>query len=60
MFILSTPNIYLPISQEDAHIALLDLNEDKMALFSIFDGHGGKAVAKFAAKYMVCKQPTLI
>ena len=39
---------------------MLDLNKDKLALFSIFDGHGGKAVAKFAAKYMVCANIILL
>ena len=38
---------------EDAHLTLLDLNrsvdDDKqmMSLFGVFDGHGGKEVAKF-------------
>ena len=31
---------------EDAHIATLDLDQD-IHLFSIFDGHGAKEVAKF-------------
>jgi len=33
-------------SQEDAHIAHLDLDED-MSLFGVFDGHGGKEVSIF-------------
>lgn len=31
---------------EDAHIATLDV-EKEVHLFAIFDGHGGKEVAKF-------------
>jgi serine/threonine protein phosphatase PrpC len=31
---------------EDAHIATLDVDKD-IHLFSIFDGHGGREVAKF-------------
>ena len=36
-------------SQEDAHIAHLDLEED-MSLFGVFDGHGGKEVSIFVEK----------
>lgn len=39
-------------SQEDAHISALDIDGNYTAVFSVFDGHGGKAVAKFAAKHM--------
>ena len=41
-------------TMEDAHIALakVSANED-MALFAVFDGHGGAEVANFCAKYMV-------
>jgi serine/threonine protein phosphatase PrpC len=38
--------------QEDAHISNLNIDGKHTALFSVFDGHGGKAVAKFAAKHM--------
>ncbi len=38
--------------QEDAHISNLNIDGKNTALFSVFDGHGGKAVAKFAAKHM--------
>ena len=39
---------------EDAHIAALDLDPaTRTSLFSIFDGHGGKAVAKYSAKHLV-------
>ncbi len=34
------------VSMEDAHIAALDIEKDTH-LFAIFDGHGGKEVAKF-------------
>ncbi len=45
-------------NMEDAHIALLDMSsiverelgrklEEKLSLFGVFDGHGGKEVAKF-------------
>lgn len=36
-------------SQEDAHIAHTDLDED-MSLFGVFDGHGGKEVSIFVEK----------
>ncbi|CAN6220578.1 unnamed protein product [Urochloa humidicola] len=38
-------------TMEDAHSALLDLDNDT-AFFGVFDGHGGKVVAKFCAKYL--------
>ncbi|PWZ06399.1 hypothetical protein Zm00014a_000931 [Zea mays] len=38
-------------TMEDAHSALLDLDNDT-ASFGVFDGHGGKVVAKFCAKYL--------
>ena len=36
-------------SQEDAHIAHLDIAED-VNLFGVFDGHGGKEVSIFVEK----------
>ena len=36
-------------SQEDAHIAHLDIGED-INLFGVFDGHGGKEVSIFVEK----------
>lgn len=40
---------------EDAHVVALDVDDEKkgnMALFGVFDGHGGKEVAKFCAIHM--------
>ena len=40
--------------QEDAHAVALGLaDRNDAALFAIYDGHGGKEVAKFAAVHMV-------
>jgi hypothetical protein len=41
--------------QEDAHLIepAVD-NDDSVGVFAVFDGHGGKEVAAFAAIYMVC------
>ena len=40
--------------QEDAHAVALNVeNEPTTGFFAVFDGHGGKEVAKFAALYMV-------
>ncbi|OAY68809.1 putative protein phosphatase 2C 60 [Ananas comosus] len=38
-------------TMEDAHTALLDLDEHT-SFFGVYDGHGGKVVAKFCAKYL--------
>ncbi|KAG9455896.1 hypothetical protein H6P81_000404 [Aristolochia fimbriata] len=38
-------------SMEDAHTALPDL-DNSTSFFGVFDGHGGKVVAKFCAKYL--------
>ncbi|CAJ1450302.1 unnamed protein product, partial [Effrenium voratum] len=38
-------------NMEDAHLALPDFDpERRLGLFGVFDGHGGAAVAKVAAK----------
>ncbi|KAJ4794063.1 Protein phosphatase 2C-like protein [Rhynchospora pubera] len=38
-------------TMEDAHTAVLDLDKGT-SFFGVFDGHGGKAVARFCAKYL--------
>ncbi|KNA10479.1 hypothetical protein SOVF_144130 [Spinacia oleracea] len=38
-------------SMEDAHAALPDL-DSSTSFFAVYDGHGGKAVAKFCAKFL--------
>ncbi|KAK4748290.1 hypothetical protein SAY87_014876 [Trapa incisa] len=38
-------------TMEDAHAAYPDL-DDSTSYFGVYDGHGGKAVAKFCAKYL--------
>ncbi|KAL4433776.1 hypothetical protein ABPG75_000217 [Micractinium tetrahymenae] len=41
------------VSMEDAHIAALDLDPaTKTSLFSVFDGHGGRAVSQFCAAHL--------
>lgn len=37
---------------EDAHIVQLDLDKD-IHLFAIFDGHGGREVAKFCEQKFI-------
>ena len=37
---------------EDAHIANISLDEQSSALFGVYDGHGGKEVAKFVARHL--------
>lgn len=38
-------------TMEDAHAAFPDL-DDSTSFFGVYDGHGGKVVAKFCAKYL--------
>ncbi|KAJ4732660.1 Protein phosphatase 2C family protein [Rhynchospora pubera] len=38
-------------TMEDAHTALLDLDEST-SFFGVYDGHGGRVVAKFCAKFL--------
>ncbi|XP_021906457.1 probable protein phosphatase 2C 60 isoform X1 [Carica papaya] len=38
-------------TMEDAHAAFLDL-DNSTSFFGVYDGHGGKAVSKFCAKYL--------
>uniref|UniRef100_A0A0E0NAR5 protein-serine/threonine phosphatase n=1 Tax=Oryza rufipogon TaxID=4529 RepID=A0A0E0NAR5_ORYRU len=38
-------------NMEDAHSALLNL-DNETSFFGVFDGHGGRVVAKFCAKYL--------
>lgn len=41
------------VSMEDAHIAELELDPaNKTALFSVFDGHGGRAVSQYCAAHL--------
>jgi len=37
---------------EDAHIASLDIEPDTH-IFGVFDGHGGREMAKFVSKYFI-------
>ena len=38
---------------EDAHIAELNLEGGDTHVFGVFDGHGGREVARFVSKYFV-------
>lgn len=39
-------------TMEDAHIASVNLGDQDISLFGVFDGHGGSEVARFCSKYM--------
>jgi hypothetical protein len=46
------------VPQEDAHATVLQLEADgRTALFGVFDGHGGKQVAKYVAQHLVRPRP---
>jgi len=63
MRFLNSHFLYLMIlgrkGMEDAHITLLNINKDsdadensqEISVFGVFDGHGGKEVAKFTARH---------
>ena len=42
--------------QEDAHLAALNV-DNKCSVFGVFDGHGGREVAKYVSMYLVRLQP---
>ena len=46
-------------AQEDEHISACDFSRD-VSLFSVFDGHGGRQVSKFAKKYVPDELRTLL
>ncbi|EGR34512.1 protein phosphatase 2c, putative [Ichthyophthirius multifiliis] len=40
-------------NMEDSHIANLNFDGEDKSIFGVFDGHGGKEVAKFVKKYFI-------
>ena len=38
---------------EDAHVTALDVVEGEVAVFGVFDGHGGCEVARFVEAHLV-------
>lgn len=38
---------------EDAHITSLDVIDGELAVFGVFDGHGGCEVAHFVERHLV-------
>ena len=52
----ASPAVANLLLQEDAHAIELDLQSDgkpKASMFGVFDGHGGKEVARFTAMHIV-------
>jgi len=40
------------VNMEDAHISKFNIGQD-IHIFGVFDGHGGKEVAKFAERHFI-------
>lgn len=40
-------------TMEDSHIAALDVGGEDVAVFGVFDGHGGQEVALYVEKHFV-------
>lgn len=61
MTLTLNPPQRLPLPQEDAHAAVLDLPDggSKGALFAVLDGHGGAEVARFVANHLVGAGPAV-
>ena len=38
---------------EDSHIIDLEVNDKNIALFGVFDGHGGFEVSKFVERHFI-------
>jgi serine/threonine protein phosphatase PrpC len=39
--------------QEDAHVCKLNINDEDIHLFCVFDGHGGPGVSAFCEKHFL-------
>jgi protein phosphatase 1G len=42
-------------TMEDAHIAQLDVNQGQCSVFGVYDGHGGREVAKYVEKHLLAE-----
>lgn len=40
-------------TMEDAHVTALDVVENEVSVFGVFDGHGGCEVARFVENHLV-------